>query len=77
MLPALLGERGRIGVTRAKVWEPGDTPTVSKVKGAIASGLYACGKRVPQEAGDPIRRVVLENLPGNLVLSNVLGSTEV
>lgn len=77
MLPALLGERGRIGATRARVWEPGDSPTVANVKAAIASGLYACGKRIPQEAGHPIRRAVLENLPGHLVLNNFLGSTEV
>jgi len=73
MLPALLGTQGRIGTTRARVWEPGDPLTQAAVSAAIGSGLYASGKRIPQVASDPIRRAVLDNLPGRLVLNTCLG----
>lgn len=80
IIPSLLGacaeggKHGRIGTTRAKVWEPGDPPTPAKILSAIASGLHACGKRIPQNADHPIRQAVLANLPGPLVLNACLGS---
>lgn len=76
VLPALLGSTGRIGSTRARVWEPGDPPTVDKLKSAITSGLHASAKRIPQAAAHPVRKVVLANLPGHLVLNAKLATTE-
>ena len=75
VLPALLGSTARIGTTRARVWEPGDPPTTKTIRAAIASGLHACGKRIPQTPGNPVRDMVLANLPGTLVLHSRLGTT--
>ena len=76
MLPALLGNDARIGPTRARVWEPQDPPTLEKIKASIASGLHASGKRIPQELHHPLRRAVLANLPGPLILNANLGTTD-
>jgi hypothetical protein len=58
------------------VWEPGDPPTPAKVQAAIESGLHASGKRIPQNPNDPLRRLVLANLPGPAVLTACLGTVE-
>ncbi len=76
VLPALLGSGGKIGPTRARVWEPGDPPTPAKVRAAIESGLHASGKRIPQNPSDPLRRLVLEHLPGPAVLHACLGAAD-
>lgn len=75
ILPALLGNDARIGTTRARVWEPGDPPTPTNMRAAIASGLHASGKRIPQTPGNPVREIVLANLPGKIVLNSRLGTT--
>ena len=74
ILPALLGNAARIGTTRARVWEPGDPPTPNTMRAAIASGLHASAKRISQMPGNPVRDVVLANLPGKLVLNARLGT---
>ncbi len=76
ILPAMLGSAGRIGATRARVWEPGDPLTKDKMRAAITSGLHASAKRIPQSASHPVRQVVLANLPGYLTLNARLGTTE-
>ncbi len=76
ILPALLGDGAKIGVTRARVWEGGDVLTQDSVRAAIASGLHASGKRIPQEIDNPVRREVLANLPGQLVLAACLNTTD-
>jgi hypothetical protein len=76
VLPALLGPQGRVVSTRARVWEGDDLPTQAKIQAAIDSGLYACGKRIPQDPTHPIRRAVLAHLPGALTLNACLGTIE-
>ncbi len=76
LLPALLGDAGRIGPTRARVWELGDPPTAAKVQAAIQSGLHVSGKRIPQNPFDPLRRLVLANLPGEAMMNACLGGFE-
>lgn len=75
VLPVMLGNAGRIGATRARVWEPGDPPTADKMRAAISSGLHASAKRIPQSASHPVRQVVLANLPGHLTLNARLGTS--
>ncbi len=74
VLPALLGQSARIGTTRAKAWEPGDPPTLAKLQSAIASGLHASAKRIPQDPSHPIRQAVFANLPGEEAILQYLGS---
>lgn len=77
ILPRLLGPGGaplRIAPTRAKVWEISDPPSPAKLQAAIASGLHACGKRIPQLPDHPLRRAALAQLPGEAVLLACLGT---
>ena len=74
VLPALLGHTGRIAKTRAKIWEPGDEPTLSKLNEVVASGLYASAKRIPQDPSDPLRQATLANLPGLPELTNYMNA---
>ncbi|MDR3525325.1 MAG: hypothetical protein P4L66_14640 [Acetobacteraceae bacterium] len=67
LLPILLGSSDRIVATRARVWE-GESVDVSTMNAAIASGLHASVKRVPQIPGDRVRQAVLRHLPGEAVL---------
>lgn len=78
ILPVLLaGTPGRITATRARIWDPQDPPTPARIGAAIASGLYASGKRIPQMPGDPTRHAVLTHLPGLPRLQAHLGSVNV
>ncbi len=76
VLPAILGNTGRIGATRARVWEPGEHLTADTMCAALTSGLHASAKRIPQSFNNPVRKVVLANLPGHLTLNARLGSVE-